>query len=58
MQRRARPPAVAATDNCDPAPVVTAGGDQPARRLPEAYILTRTWTARDACGNMSTSASR
>ncbi len=43
-----------AVDNCDGAPVfsysdVTIGGN-----CPQDMIITRTWTATDACGNSST----
>jgi len=34
-----------ATDNCDPSPAVTYGDSQ------VGDIITRTWTATDACGN-------
>ena len=37
-----------ATDNCDPAPIVTYA-DNTAGSCPE--VITRTWTATDACGN-------
>ncbi|UCE58659.1 MAG: hypothetical protein JSU63_14595 [Phycisphaerales bacterium] len=40
-----------ATDNCDPAPIVT-WGDTSAGTCPE--VITRTWTATDACGNSDT----
>ncbi|MFH2057067.1 MAG: VWA domain-containing protein, partial [bacterium] len=36
-----------ATDNCDPAPVVTYADNQ------VGNVITRTWTATDACGNSS-----
>jgi hypothetical protein len=48
------PETATATDNCDPAPSVTYSdlittGDCQGER-----IITRTWTATDACGNVDT----
>ncbi len=43
-----------ATDNCDPAPVVTSSDITVAGACPQEYTITRTWTATDACGNSST----
>ncbi|MDZ4749401.1 MAG: hypothetical protein SH808_13015, partial [Saprospiraceae bacterium] len=40
-----------ATDNCDPAPVVTFGDVTIGGACPQEYTITRTWTATDACGN-------
>jgi hypothetical protein len=40
-----------ATDNCDPAPVVTYSDVTAAGGCPQEYTITRTWTATDACGN-------
>ena len=48
-------PAVAtatATDNCDPAPVVTYDGEvRTDGYCEDYYTLARTWTATDDCGN-------
>src|SRR6185436_12384669 len=44
-----------ATDNCDPAPVVTHSDATAAGSCAQEHTITRTWTATDACGN-STSA--
>jgi hypothetical protein len=44
-----------AVDTCDPAPAVTFADVQGAGGCAQASTITRTWTARDACGN-STSA--
>jgi hypothetical protein len=41
-----------ATDNCD-APTVTYAELRTNGNCPSNYILTRTWTAVDACGNTS-----
>jgi hypothetical protein len=41
-----------ATDNCD-APHVTYNESRTNGNCPSNYILTRTWTATDACGNTS-----
>jgi hypothetical protein len=41
-----------ATDNCD-APVVVYNETRTNGNCPSNYILTRTWTATDACGNTS-----
>jgi len=43
-----------ATDNCDPAPIVTYSDATVAGACPQEYTITRTWTATDACGNTST----
>ncbi len=40
-----------ATDNCDPAPVVTYTQDSTGGACPQEYTLTRTWTATDDCDN-------
>jgi len=46
-----------ATDNCDPAPVVTYNDVTTASMIcPQEYTIDRTWTATDACGNSSTCA--
>lgn len=44
-----------ATDNCDTAPVITSSDvdSDPAAFCPTINIITRTWTATDACGNAS-----
>jgi hypothetical protein len=46
------PAAVTATDNCAPAPVVVHVGDVAVGACPK--IITRTYQATDAAGNMST----
>ncbi len=43
----------AATDNCDPAPAVTHSDSVVAGSCPNAWTITRTWTATDACGNIA-----
>ena len=43
-----------ATDNCDPAPVVTFADVTMAGACAQEYTIARTWTATDACGNSST----
>ncbi|MEI6750133.1 MAG: Ig-like domain-containing protein, partial [Bacteroidota bacterium] len=43
-----------ATDNCDAAPVVTFADATTPGTCPGNYIITRTWTATDNCGNFST----
>src|SRR5258708_2069078 len=47
------PPTVTATDNCDPAPKVTMTEVSAPGAVVGQYTLTRTWTAKDACGNTS-----
>jgi large repetitive protein len=42
-----------ATDNCDPAPVITYQQVRTNGNCPYNYTLTRTWTATDRCGNSS-----
>ncbi|HKQ49652.1 MAG TPA: SBBP repeat-containing protein [Phycisphaerae bacterium] len=44
---------VTANDNCDPAPSVASGEDVTPGDCAGNYILTRSWTATDACGNAS-----
>ncbi len=44
-------PTLTATDNCDPAPVVTFGEQTTVGSCDQEYILTRAWTATDDCGN-------
>src|SRR5262249_52293159 len=46
------PAAVTATDNCTPPPVIVHMGDVAAGSCPK--IITRTYKATDAAGNMST----
>ena len=43
-----------ATDNCDPSPVITYNDAISAGSCPGNHNISRTWTARDACGNIST----
>jgi hypothetical protein len=45
------PAAVHASDACDPAPVVSLDESVVPGRCPNERVITRTWTARDACGN-------
>ncbi len=40
-----------ATDNCDPAPVVTWADSITPGACPQELVITRTWTATDHCGN-------
>ena len=47
------PAAVTSTDNCDLAPQVTLLETREDGRCAEVYVLTRTWTATDLCGNQS-----
>jgi uncharacterized repeat protein (TIGR01451 family) len=42
-----------AVDNCDPAPVITYSDLSVLGSCPGSAVLTRTWTARDASGNIS-----
>jgi hypothetical protein len=42
-----------ATDNCDPAPVIDYDQVRTDGACEDTYLLTRTWTARDRCGNES-----
>jgi hypothetical protein len=46
------PAAVTATDACDAAPAVVLEETR-VDECEDQYILTRTWTATDACGNSS-----
>jgi hypothetical protein len=50
-------PTVTATDTCDPDPGVAFDETRTDGPCPDAYTLTRTWTATDRCGN-ATSASQ
>ncbi len=40
-----------ATDNCDPAPVVTYSDSVSDGTCQRNRLITRTWTATDSCGN-------
>jgi len=42
-----------ASDACDPAPSLTFNDETTPGPCPQAYSVTRTWTATDACGNSS-----
>ncbi len=46
------PTNIVATDNCDPNPTLTSRESRDTSAT--SIIVTRTWTARDACGNIST----
>jgi len=49
------PVSPAATDNCDASVAVTYNGQtQTNGACPNAYTITRTWTAADNCGNTKT----
>src|SRR5439155_890885 len=43
-----------ATDACDSKPTLTFADVTTPGNCPQAYDVTRTWTAKDACGNTST----
>ena len=43
-----------ATDNCDAAPVITFARCYYTGSCAGNYVITRTWTATDNCGNAST----
>jgi hypothetical protein len=43
-----------ATDNCDPAPVITYTDVNTPGSCPGNYVITRTWKATDYCANFST----
>jgi HYR domain len=47
-----------AADACDPAPMVTFLDASAPGQCPEISVITRTWTATDACGNASTGTQR
>src|SRR5437867_7625283 len=42
------------SDNCDPNPSLSFADVTTPGACPQARSITRTWTARDACGNTST----
>jgi hypothetical protein len=42
-----------ATDNCDPAPIVTYADVVTPGLCPQEFTIARTWTATDTCGNSS-----
>jgi hypothetical protein len=42
-----------ADDDCDPDPSLTHGDVTTPGACPQEYSITRTWTATDACGNVS-----
>jgi HYR domain-containing protein len=43
-----------ASDPCDPSPTLTFADVMTPGSCPQAYSVTRTWTATDHCGNQST----
>jgi len=43
-----------ATDNCDSAPILTFQDATTPGTCPQNKTVTRTWTAKDACGNTNT----
>ncbi len=45
------PANLTSTDNCDSAPVVSLSTSQLSGVCADQYVLTRRWTATDACGN-------
>ena len=47
-----------ATDNCDPAPVISYTDVQIPGSCPSDFTINRTWKAIDQCGNLSTSLQR
>src|SRR5712691_7168966 len=50
------PASPSATDNCDLTPVISFNAVTNAGSCPQRYVITRTWTATDACGNSATAA--
>ncbi|MGB0138089.1 MAG: hypothetical protein ACPF83_12715, partial [Flavobacteriales bacterium] len=42
------------SDNCDPAPSVEVSAAIVDGDCPQEYVMTRTYTATDACGNVTT----
>ncbi len=53
LPQTARTDSATATDNCDPAPVITYSDVSTLGSCPGSSIIVRTWTARDASGNVS-----
>ena len=49
---------VTATDNCDPNVLVEVSETQDATGCEDSYVLIRTYTATDNCGNVSTATQR
>ncbi|MBL0337514.1 MAG: hypothetical protein IPP73_20010 [Chitinophagaceae bacterium] len=49
-------PTAIVTDLCDASPVVVFSDVTTPGTCPGTFIITRTWTATDACGNISTAA--
>jgi large repetitive protein len=47
------PASPTASDNCDPAPMVSFSEVRTDGACADSYTLTRTWTATDRCGNSS-----
>ncbi len=45
------PPMVTAVDNCDPNPTIVFAETTASASCPNSYVLIRTWTATDNCGN-------
>ena len=43
-----------ATDNCGGNPAISYSDVTSPGACPDGYLITRTWTAKDACGNSST----
>lgn len=48
------PAAVTAFDGCDPNPAVSIGEVREPGSCADEFVVVRTWTARDACDNVST----
>jgi len=46
-------PGISAIDDCDPNPAIDFEESRADGPCPGTYVLTRTWTARDRCGNES-----
>ena len=47
------PPAVTATDNCDPSPVVSFNETITPGSCTDTFTVTRVWSATDDCGNIA-----